>query len=68
MTGFDGTALSLTQPFRFGSLLALEADRGPAIAGPTLRLKGTDTIPTEIHAVTKPAGPLPVFGGPGRPC
>lgn len=54
MTGFDGTTLSLTQSFRFGPLLALEANRWLAIAGAPIRLEGTDTIATEVGTVTKP--------------
>ncbi|MET9878886.1 UvrD-helicase domain-containing protein [Actinacidiphila glaucinigra] len=54
MTGFDGTALSLTRSFRFGPLLALEANRWLAIADAPIRLEGTQTIPTEVGKVTKP--------------
>lgn len=39
MTGFDGTALSLPQSFRFGPLLALEANRWLVIAGAPIRLE-----------------------------
>ncbi|WP_329184633.1 UvrD-helicase domain-containing protein [Actinacidiphila glaucinigra] len=54
MTGFDGTALSLTRSFRFGPLLALEANRWLAIADAPIRLEGTQTIPTEVGKVTQP--------------
>ncbi|WP_405763843.1 UvrD-helicase domain-containing protein [Actinacidiphila glaucinigra] len=54
MTGFDGAALSLTRSFRFGPVLADEANRWLAIAGAPIRLEGTETIPTEIDTVTRP--------------
>ncbi|WP_405763877.1 UvrD-helicase domain-containing protein [Actinacidiphila glaucinigra] len=54
MTGFDGTVLSLTRSFRFGPLLALEANRWLAIAGAPIRLEGSQAIPTEVGTVTKP--------------
>ncbi|WP_241778885.1 UvrD-helicase domain-containing protein [Streptomyces sp. AcH 505] len=54
MTGFDGTALSLSQSFRFGPRLAQEANRWLRIAGAPLRLAGTDTIPTELGPVDLP--------------
>ncbi|MFD8077679.1 UvrD-helicase domain-containing protein [Streptomyces sp. NPDC059718] len=54
MTGFDGTALFLTRSFRFGPLLALEANRWLAIADAPIRLEGSQTIPTEVGKVTQP--------------
>ncbi|NEC91738.1 UvrD-helicase domain-containing protein [Streptomyces sp. SID12501] len=58
MTGFDGTALTLTQSFRFGPRLAVEANRWLAIAGAPIRLDGTDTISTELGPVVSPAAVL----------
>ncbi|MFC4983396.1 UvrD-helicase domain-containing protein [Streptomyces atroolivaceus] len=54
MTGFDGTALSLSQSFRFGPRLASEANRWLAIANAPIRLSGTPAIPTELGAVQNP--------------
>jgi hypothetical protein len=54
MTGFDGTALSLSQSFRFGPRLAQEANRWLTIADAPIRLTGTDTIPTELGTVDTP--------------
>ena len=48
MTGFDATHLTLTRSFRFGPLLAEEANRWLALADAPIRLTGTDTIPTEV--------------------
>jgi superfamily I DNA/RNA helicase len=48
MTTFDGTHLALSQSFRFGPLLAHEANRWLAIAGAPIRLHGSTTIPTEL--------------------
>ncbi|AZQ40161.1 DNA helicase [Streptomyces cyaneochromogenes] len=48
MTGFDATALTLTRSFRFGPLIAKEANRWLALADAPIRLTGTDTITTEI--------------------
>jgi hypothetical protein len=54
MTGFDGTALTLTQSFRFGPHLATEANRWLAIADAPIRVNGTDAIPTELGTVDRP--------------
>ncbi|WUR86808.1 UvrD-helicase domain-containing protein [Streptomyces sp. NBC_01262] len=54
MAGFDGTALTLSQSFRFGPHLATEANRWLAIAGAPIRLDGTDAIPTELGTVDEP--------------
>lgn len=54
MTGFDGTALTLTQSFRFGPDLAAEANRWLAIADAPIRLDGTRAIPTELGPVDHP--------------
>jgi len=54
MTGFDGTRLDLSQSFRFGPLLADEANRWLAIADAPIRLTGTLALPTELGPVTQP--------------
>jgi hypothetical protein len=54
MTGFDGTQLALSQSFRFGPLLAEEANRWLHIADAPIRLTGTLTVPTEIGPLTQP--------------
>lgn len=48
MTGFDATPLTLTRSFRFGPLIAEEANRWLALADAPIRLTGTETIPTEV--------------------
>ncbi|MEU7584396.1 UvrD-helicase domain-containing protein [Streptomyces sp. NPDC041068] len=52
MTGFDGTALPLSQSFRFGPHLAAEANRWLQIAAAPIRLTGT--VPTEPGPLTRP--------------
>ncbi|MER8072980.1 UvrD-helicase domain-containing protein [Streptomyces sp. NPDC094034] len=54
MSTFDGTALTLSQSFRFGPCLAHEANRWLAITDAPIRLIGTNTIPTELGAVPQP--------------
>ncbi|MGW1951085.1 UvrD-helicase domain-containing protein, partial [Streptomyces sp. NPDC001940] len=54
MTGFDGTAMALSQSFRFGPTLAQEANRWLAIADAPIRLRGSDAVPTELGPVTRP--------------
>jgi len=54
MTGFDGTHLVLSQSFRFGPHLAAEANRWLALADAPLRLRGSDTIPTELGPIARP--------------
>ncbi|MET7686098.1 UvrD-helicase domain-containing protein [Streptomyces sp. NPDC005423] len=54
MTGFDATHLTLTRSFRFGPLLAEEANRWLAFTDAPIRLTGTDTIPTQVGQVTCP--------------
>ncbi|WP_425842319.1 UvrD-helicase domain-containing protein [Streptomyces fractus] len=54
MAGFDGSHITLTQSFRFGPDLAAEANRWLALAGAPLRLRGTDTVPTELGPVQRP--------------
>jgi superfamily I DNA/RNA helicase len=54
MTGFDGTALSLSRSFRFGPALAQEANRWLAVADAPIRLTGTETIPTGLGTCAAP--------------
>jgi len=54
MTGFDATPLTLTRSFRFGPLIAAEANRWLALADAPIRLSGTETIPTEIGDLACP--------------
>jgi hypothetical protein len=54
MTGFDGTALTLSRSFRFGPALAAEANRWLALVDAPIRLTGTDTIPTLIGPLEQP--------------
>lgn len=54
MTGFDGTQLCLSQSFRFGPVLAEEANRWLRIVESPLRLKGTPTLDTSIGPVDTP--------------
>lgn len=54
MSGFEGTHFTLTRSFRFGPHLAAEANRWLALADAPLRLRGTDTVPTELGPVQRP--------------
>lgn len=54
MTGFDGTQLALSQSFRFGPALAVEANRWLTLADAPIRLTGTPAVPTELGPVTHP--------------
>ncbi|MFC3574238.1 UvrD-helicase domain-containing protein [Streptomyces yaanensis] len=54
MTGFDATHLTLTRSFRFGPLLAEQANRWLALTDAPIRLTGTDTIPTKVGLVICP--------------
>lgn len=54
MTGFDGTPLSLSRSFRFGPLLAQEANRWLSAAGAPIRLTGTEQVPTTIGPCQAP--------------
>ncbi|MFI6281865.1 UvrD-helicase domain-containing protein [Streptomyces sp. NPDC050988] len=54
MTGFDATALTLTRSFRFGPLIAEEANRWLTLADAPIRLTGTDAIATEVGGLTRP--------------
>lgn len=58
MTGFDGTAMALSQSFRFGPSLAQEANRWLAIADAPIRLRGSDAVPTELGPITRPGAVL----------
>lgn len=54
MTDFDATALTLTRSFRFGPLLAEQANRWLELAEAPIRLTGSETIPTEVGDVANP--------------
>ncbi|MFJ9591056.1 UvrD-helicase domain-containing protein [Streptomyces acidicola] len=54
MTGFDGTQLTLTRSFRFGPLIAEQANRWLELAAAPIRLTGTDTIPAEVGDLACP--------------
>ncbi|WP_069770977.1 UvrD-helicase domain-containing protein [Streptomyces sp. LUP30] len=54
MTGFDATALTLTRSFRFGPLIAEEANRWLTLADAPIRLTGTNTITTGGGGLEQP--------------
>jgi superfamily I DNA/RNA helicase len=54
MTGFNGTALSLSRSFRFGPALAEEANRWLQVAGAPIRLTGTEHVPTTLEPCQTP--------------
>jgi hypothetical protein len=54
MTGFDAMPLTLTRSFRFGPLIAEEANRWPALADAPIRLTGTETIPAQVGDLDRP--------------
>ncbi|MCX2184987.1 UvrD-helicase domain-containing protein [Streptomyces sp. SKN60] len=54
MTGFDGTHLTLSRSFRFGPVLATEANRWLTIAEAPLRLTGSNSTPTDLGPLTAP--------------
>ncbi|MFJ2607974.1 UvrD-helicase domain-containing protein [Streptomyces sp. NPDC087425] len=54
LNGFDATPLTLTRSFRFGPLLAEEANRWLALADAPIRLTGTDTIRTDVGGLDRP--------------
>ncbi|CAM5691643.1 UvrD-helicase domain-containing protein [Streptomyces canus] len=54
MTGFDATHLTLTRSFRFGPLLAEQANRWLAFTDAPIRLTGTEAIPTKVGPVPSP--------------
>ncbi|MGW1278874.1 UvrD-helicase domain-containing protein [Streptomyces tsukubensis] len=58
MAGFDGTALTLSQSFRFGPALAHEANRWLNITQAPIRLTGTPAIPSELGPVPHPQAVL----------
>ncbi|MFH8620153.1 UvrD-helicase domain-containing protein [Streptomyces sp. NPDC017979] len=53
MTDFHGQQLTLSQSFRFGQLLAEEANRWLTIVESPLRLRGTPSIDTRIGPLDK---------------
>jgi superfamily I DNA/RNA helicase len=54
MSDFHGTALSLSQSFRFGPTLAFEANKWLVAADAPLRLTGTQSVSTEVGAIETP--------------
>ncbi|MGI5453578.1 UvrD-helicase domain-containing protein [Streptomyces sp. CA-249302] len=55
MTAFDdATALTLTRSFRFGPLLAEQANRWLELAEAPIRLTGSETMPTEVGDIADP--------------
>ncbi|MFI1415634.1 UvrD-helicase domain-containing protein [Streptomyces sp. NPDC020707] len=54
MTGFDAIPLTLTRSFRFGPLLAEEANRWLTLAEAPIRLTGTEAIATEVGPMQRP--------------
>ncbi|MGW1270539.1 UvrD-helicase domain-containing protein, partial [Streptomyces sp. NPDC002491] len=54
MTDFDAAAHTLTRSFRFGPLLAEQANRWLELAQAPIRLTGSETIPTEVGDVANP--------------
>lgn len=58
MTGFDGTALSLSRSFRFGPALAEEANRWLTIADAPIRLTGTEAVLTGLGVCAAPEAVL----------
>ncbi|MEU5134599.1 MULTISPECIES: UvrD-helicase domain-containing protein [Streptomyces] len=54
MTGFDGVHLGLSLSFRFGPVLAEEANRWLSIARSPLRLRGSTARATDLRPVATP--------------
>lgn len=54
MTGFDATQLTLTRSFRFGPLIADQANRWLELADAPIRLTGTATLPTHVGDLPRP--------------
>lgn len=54
MTDFDATSLTLTRSFRFGPLLAEQANRWLELAEAPIRLTGSESIPTEVGDIANP--------------
>ncbi|MFD6432078.1 UvrD-helicase domain-containing protein [Streptomyces venezuelae] len=54
MNGFDATPLTLTRSFRFGPLIADEANRWLILADAPIRLTGTEAIATDVGVLNRP--------------
>ncbi|MDG5809084.1 UvrD-helicase domain-containing protein [Streptomyces ossamyceticus] len=54
MTGFDAIHLSLTRSFRFGPLIAEQANRWLELAQAPIRLTGSETVPARIGNLARP--------------
>ncbi|MET9104779.1 UvrD-helicase domain-containing protein [Streptomyces antibioticus] len=54
MTGFDATPLTLTQSFRFGPVIAEEANRWLTLADAPIRLTGTPALPADVGTLDHP--------------
>ncbi|MFF2654551.1 UvrD-helicase domain-containing protein [Streptomyces sp. NPDC058045] len=54
MSGFPGRRLELTQSFRFGTAIAVEANRWLRAASSSMQLSGHRPIPSRIQAVPSP--------------
>ncbi|KFG02500.1 DNA helicase [Streptomyces scabiei] len=54
MTGFDAVHLALTQSFRFGPLIAEQANRWLELAEAPIRLTGSETIPARVGDLAWP--------------
>ncbi|MFH8681269.1 UvrD-helicase domain-containing protein [Streptomyces lydicus] len=54
MTGFNATPLTLTRSFRFGPLLAEQANRWLELAEAPIRLTGSEAIPTKLGELPAP--------------
>ncbi|MFF1301878.1 UvrD-helicase domain-containing protein [Streptomyces sp. NPDC058307] len=54
MTDFDAIGLTLTRSFRFGPLLAEQANRWLELAEAPIRLTGSESIPTEAGDIANP--------------
>ncbi|WP_043224302.1 UvrD-helicase domain-containing protein [Streptomyces sp. NRRL F-5193] len=54
MTAFDGASLTLSRSFRFGPVLAAEANRWLSLAEAPLRLTGSTESPTRIGPLDRP--------------
>ncbi len=54
MTGFNAIHLSLTQSFRFGPLIAEQANRWLELAQAPIRLTGSETVPTRVGNLACP--------------
>ncbi|WEH12206.1 UvrD-helicase domain-containing protein [Streptomyces sp. VNUA24] len=54
MTGFDATQLALTQSFRFGPVIAEQANRWLELAEAPIRLTGSTAIAAEVSDLARP--------------